>query len=211
MVTFEVGEGSQKETFLIHKEVACLGSAVFETAFNGGFKEGLTQTYELEDIDPNVFRFFSKWLYSQKLTLLDHSFDNKGSWSVTEAESHNDKCSDQDMILVGLWILGDRFAVKGLQNYVMEKIVTVAKVCGPMVTSFYLRIYRGTSKGSQLRRLAVDQCVWNRTVPFLGDEVWFPSEMMIDMLDVYRQAAPQNVKNRKAAALMAEDYFVADM
>jgi BTB/POZ domain len=64
MVTFEVGKGASMETFLIHKEFACRGSAVFEKAFNSAFIEGQTQTYKLEDVTPNTFRFFSEWLYS---------------------------------------------------------------------------------------------------------------------------------------------------
>jgi BTB/POZ domain len=54
---------------LVHKEVACLHSPVFKTAFNGSFVEGKTQTYRLEDTSVDVFRLLVQWLYSQKFKL----------------------------------------------------------------------------------------------------------------------------------------------
>lgn len=86
MVTFEVGPAKQK--FFLHKEIACNGSPVFDSALNGRFEEGFTQTDSLEDVTPNVFRFFSEWLYSRKLSLLDHSFDNIDALSETEKKTH---------------------------------------------------------------------------------------------------------------------------
>jgi len=211
MVVFEVGP--TKEKFFIHKEIACNGSPVFDKAFNGSFEEAATQAYTLEDVDANTFRFFSEWLYSQRLSLLDHNFDDKEkeAWTVSEKKTHNKHCMNQDIWLVELWILGDRFLVNGLQNAVMDNMVKISKICGLMRHSCFEIIYSGTPKHSPLRSFVVQNCVWKRKQAFSEDPKWFPAEMRMEMLDVFQEAAPQAVKNRKSEAIVAEDFFVADM
>jgi hypothetical protein len=169
MVTFEVGEGQMKETFLIHKEVACRGSVVFEKAFNSNFEEGLTQIYKLNDIDPDAFRFFSEWLYSEKLSLLDHEFESKEGWTDEEKVCHLAKCIKQDCILVELWVMGDRFAVKGLQNSVVGHMFKVSRHCGFFNATCRRKIYETTMPGSQLRRLVVAQQAWSTSLEYLAE------------------------------------------
>jgi hypothetical protein len=114
--------------FLYHKQVACQGSVVFDRAFNGGFIEGQTQTYRLEDVTPAAFRLFSEWLYSKQLTLLDHDLENKSDPTEVSKDDYLMKCMSQDHILVELWILGDRFAVGALQNYVLKSMMNASRL-----------------------------------------------------------------------------------
>jgi hypothetical protein len=46
-------------------------------------------------------------------------------------------------------------------------------------------------------------------VPFSEVAIWLPDEMRIEMLDAFMEATPWNIRNRKAEAMVAEDYFVA--
>ncbi|TVY41599.1 hypothetical protein LOCC1_G007765 [Lachnellula occidentalis] len=74
LVTFKIGKDDKIKTFVVHKEFACHYSPVLKAAFNSDFIEGQTQTYVLEDIGPygiETFTLFVKWLYTQKLDLLE--------------------------------------------------------------------------------------------------------------------------------------------
>jgi hypothetical protein len=207
MVTFEVGDDDSREIFLLHKEVACRGSMVFEKAFNSDFIEGQTQTYRLHDIDPNTFRFFSEWLYSQKLTLLKHrSLD-----AMTESEraEHVVKCVAQDRILVGLWVLGDRFCVTKLQDSVIRHMMKISGTCGLMTASCINDIYENTMPGSQLRRMAVNQRAWKAGSSELVKEgESLPHEMLVDLITLYSGAVHRADKQEKAAGMKPEDFFV---
>jgi len=48
--------------------MVCNASPVLKAALNSTFIEGQTQSYTIEDIDPEVFESFVKWLYTEKLT-----------------------------------------------------------------------------------------------------------------------------------------------
>ena len=65
---------------LILIQFVCHYSPVLDAAFNSGFVEGRTQTYELDDTRPGAFRFFVQWLYGQDIDLVGpytESFDAK--------------------------------------------------------------------------------------------------------------------------------------
>lgn len=98
-VILKLAEGDS-QTFPIHKEFLCHYSAYFRAAFKSNFKEGQTQTVELEDIIPDVFGTFADWIYTQQI------------------KAHISKSS-----LVLLWLLGDRFIVPQLQNRVMDILI----------------------------------------------------------------------------------------
>ena len=77
-------KASHSRSFLSEKliliEFVCHYSPVLDAAFNSGFVEGRTQTYELDDTRPGAFRFFVQWLYGQDIDLVGpytESFDAK--------------------------------------------------------------------------------------------------------------------------------------
>jgi hypothetical protein len=65
LVTFLIGKDQRK--YLVHKSFACYYSPVLNAAFTGSFIEGQTQTYILEDTNPDGFERFVNWLYTQKI------------------------------------------------------------------------------------------------------------------------------------------------
>ncbi|TVY71183.1 hypothetical protein LSUE1_G008210 [Lachnellula suecica] len=209
MVTFKVGAGWNSEEFLVYKDIACRGSKVFERAFNGGFEEGRTQTYELDDVDPDTFRYFSEWLYSQKLTLMNHEILDKSTWTEAEIQAHNIECSQEDKHLVGLWILGDKFDVVALQNYAIDQMERVRIKCGFMGITCAQSIYENTMPGSPLRRLVVDQHILDGTFSFMAIYASkFPQEMLADMVTIY--ARVQDLPQSKKTELRVDEYYVVD-
>lgn len=206
MVTFEVGP--EKKIFLIHKEFACRASPVFEKAFNSIFEEGRTQIYKLPDVTPGAFGFFSEWIYSQRLSLLNHDFAKKDSWSEEEKANHVHKCLVQDDVLVNLWVMRDRYLVKGLQNHVIGQMMEIRQRCGYLSRQCSHEIYKKTMSGSPLRRIVVDQYAWSGTRDEYTADL--PHEMLADLVILYSQSAPRSVKERMIRDAVAEEYFVTE-
>jgi hypothetical protein len=67
--TIKVGRGPHAAVFPIPKALLCNSSTYFKAALNGNFIEGQTQTIELDDEDPAIFRTYVAWLYQDRSTL----------------------------------------------------------------------------------------------------------------------------------------------
>jgi hypothetical protein len=119
-------------------------------------------------------------------------------------DSHKRLCSIQDDVLVGLWLLADRFAVDGLQNAVMRAMLNIGQKCGRMSSGCFVTIYENTAPGSPLRRLVIDQSAWKGPSNFVGDAKWYPHEMLSEIAEVFYKAAPAIVRSKKAGAILAE-------
>jgi hypothetical protein len=89
--------------FVIHKEFICFHSPFFSAAFKGNFEEGRTQTMKLDDVDPDVFAILVNWIYYRII----NNAEKKTPDLVTCAK---------------LWVLGDRFLMRKLQNDTMSQI-----------------------------------------------------------------------------------------
>jgi hypothetical protein len=207
MVTFRIGQGDDFQIFLIHKEFACRHSRVFDKAFNSDFIEGRTQTYTLKDVTPEVFRFISQWLYQEKITLAVH--DEREPEEPDDHHHHWGKCSAQDLLLVELWILADRFCIESLQNVIIDNMLRIQRECGPMDFPCYLRIYEGTERGSTLRRFAVDQvaCL-SQPKRIVGNLAIYPHVMHVDLVTkrVTKQAPVHQFESMKAHYYYAERF-----
>jgi len=69
LVTILVKGTLTSKEFKVHKGFAVHYSPVFKSAFNSSFKEGRTQTYELEDTTKGAVQLLVEWIYTQKLDL----------------------------------------------------------------------------------------------------------------------------------------------
>ncbi|PQE11672.1 hypothetical protein CJF32_00004849 [Rutstroemia sp. NJR-2017a WRK4] len=177
-VTFITGKGDKERQFVVHKEFACKHSSVWNAAFNGSFIEGRTQTYRLEDTTGDAFQFLVQWLYQGRMGLLVHGRDDH---ATTLAADHRDRCGEQDSILAELWILGDRFLIRPLQNYVMAQMHSIQTTCGKMDPAVCRVIYDNTAMGSPLRRFAVDQICWLRGPVEMSMLDVIPTRMLKDI------------------------------
>lgn len=180
LVTFIVGPDPNPTEFLVHKEVVCQQSEVLAAAFNSGFKEGQTQTYRLEDTTDRAFRLFMQWLYSRKFTLLqlrpDHHFDEKEAKTELELA--------EDMSLVELWVLADKFRMSSLQNATLDAIDDVfSKPFARFPTETYQYLCRNTIKGSPLRQYMIAICAEQGLPSLLHEdfEDHFPRELLLEL------------------------------
>jgi len=88
------------EKVVLHKDFLCHYSPFFNAAFNGTFKEGLTQEMTLQ-ADTTAFGIVAGWFYSQKI-------EHLGPKSL--------------VLLARVWILAQRFLLPKLQNMAMDEI-----------------------------------------------------------------------------------------
>jgi hypothetical protein len=102
-VTIIVGKDDAQQEFRVHKNVITYYSTFFSAAFNSDFKEGLTQTMILEDIEVPIFGFFNNWLYTQKFETVDGE-------------------SLQTIEYAKLWTLSQRFLMHDLTTTLLKKI-----------------------------------------------------------------------------------------
>jgi hypothetical protein len=100
------GPTPQVHKFVIHKAFICHYSPFFSAAFNGKFEEGNTQKMELDDVDPEVFGILANWLYTQE---------------VSDAE----KKTPDLVTYAKLWVLGECFLMRKLQNDAMKQVYAV--------------------------------------------------------------------------------------
>lgn len=179
-------------------------------AFNSKFKEGRTKTYKLDDVRPSTFRLFVQYLYARKATLQSHNPDPEDDLNPSTSPNHSVVCSEQDMNLVELWVLAERFLVPRLQNQIVDHMEAVKQQCEIMNPECFAYIYENTTSDKPLRRLVVDMLTWANV-----DDKYFndnsndiPHAMLIDMVNIYHKAAPTNVRNRQASKRECRDCYV---
>ncbi|ESZ95327.1 hypothetical protein SBOR_4261 [Sclerotinia borealis F-4128] len=196
MVTFIIGVGEDQENFLIHKQVACQHSEIWDRAFNSSFIEGQTQTYCVEDTNVEVFRLLMQWVYQEKF---DHVHSDRGQAGSSECKGETQQeCAAEDILLVQLWILADRFLIRKLQNYTMNIMLKSHRGCGAMEDNCYRYLYDNTAKDCVLRTLAVEQKCWDihdmSSSAVLDAD--YPAQMLNDMVVVLQSQVPIGVKNK---------------
>jgi hypothetical protein len=196
-----------------------------KAAFTGSFIEDQTQTYEVKDTDPNVFRLLVQWLYTQrfqncpakpseptplqavlKSTSLTArtSFSPETSRLVQRMKSRDAKpeyrMTELDHMylnMVQLYILADHFFIPRLQNNVMESLVQMAQKSPTWSTAWIKTAYEGTVEGSPLRQFAVD------TLLYQVDALWvlqhrddFPRDLLIEVTaGLLRNATKNGIQN----------------
>ncbi|CZR51161.1 uncharacterized protein PAC_01036 [Phialocephala subalpina] len=148
LVTFVVAGGKK---FTIHKDFVDKYAPSFRAAFNGSLIEGKSGEYTLEDVHEDVFPLFSEYLYTDKTTVKYHLRDSHDP----AVEGHEGDCARQDIDLVQLWLLGQKYLMSGLQNHVMQHLKRSFDFCAPITPAVLKAIYDETSTGSPLRRLVV--------------------------------------------------------
>ncbi|KAK3696615.1 hypothetical protein LTR37_017868 [Vermiconidia calcicola] len=140
LVSIQVGTGESQRTFEVFKGVLCSYSGYFTAALDGRFIEGREGVVKLPTEDPVVFELFRHWLHTRcffESTLAPEillSFDMIGK----------------------LWILGDAYDLRILQNVVAD--ILVAKVLDRQFPSAEVvsYIFENTAEGSHLRRLLME-------------------------------------------------------
>ena len=131
--------GPQKNLFKLHKELLCNASTYFAAALKGNFREATTQTVEMPEADPELFRHFQHWLYSKTL-LMSSKSENDIPWPV----------------LINLFIFGEAHGIPDLQNASIDGIINKQATGRLTPLEQINHVYDNTGERSPLRRLFVD-------------------------------------------------------
>ncbi|KAG4428473.1 hypothetical protein IFR05_016042 [Cadophora sp. M221] len=114
MVTFITGPDDNKQTFSVHRSLACAASPFFKAAFESNMIEGTTQTMHLEDVEADVFGVLVHHLYSHEL--------DESSFVIID-DATGESCDFDFLLLARLWKLGERFLMPALQNDVVIELL----------------------------------------------------------------------------------------
>jgi hypothetical protein len=116
--------GSEKEFFGVHRNLICASSKFFTSAFCGGFHEAQVREITLPELDPKVFGFFYRWLYSPPRRVDEPLYQR----------AQDIECQP-DELLFNLHRLSDYLLVPGLQLLVIEQLKDIFSSCDPTIPS----------------------------------------------------------------------------
>lgn len=147
IVNIAVGPEATAKMFAVHKALLCSQSPVFQKMFNGGFKEGITQSATLPEDVPGIFEMFLTWLYRGKI-----------EWVGAM------KSQVSDLVL-----FADKYQIIPLMDQSIDAFILQSKALNLGLTpTGMIRIYANTSQGCKMRLLAA-RCFVHRTVGFKQD------------------------------------------
>ncbi|KAL2066894.1 hypothetical protein VTL71DRAFT_1318 [Oculimacula yallundae] len=142
LVIIIAGKGSRSKEFAIHQEIISFYSPVLAAAFKDG-----CPSFELVDVEVEIFGLLSHWFYTQEIRLADPDAAKK---SKNVVKSHL-------IPMAKLWSLAQRCDIPGLQNTVMSRMVPVLDNINMVdVASFIMFVYSDeNTKDTPLRALAI--------------------------------------------------------
>ncbi|KAH8601405.1 hypothetical protein B0O99DRAFT_736614 [Bisporella sp. PMI_857] len=200
IVTFKVGAGDKQESFAVHKNIVMSQSSFFAAAFQSNFLEGTTQIMDLDDVEPSIFGMVVHWLYFNKI-------DGGGHLLAT---------TDKLVMRAKVWVLGRRFLMPQLQNYISSGLVSVCVV----------KIKKGDSEKAglvefchyiyenhciELQKLAVD-CLIDDENRDGFTAIWkdLPTMMHFDLAIAMKSICLTNFAGERALPYHTEEYLVKE-
>ncbi|KAG9241123.1 hypothetical protein BJ878DRAFT_248651 [Calycina marina] len=223
LVTFLVGPDPNPMKFLIHKEVVCHHSEVLAAAFNSSFQEGQTQTYRIEDTTERAFKLFTQWLYSRRLMLQQPFVSDATGYEKNDQEDQEDHEDqeqfmielDEDMSLVELWVLADKFGMPLLQNDVLDSIHLILEDPeGQLPVQTFPYIFENTTPGSLLREYTISMCVRYMEPEALNQfDENFPRDLLFGMSLKYMElkevvdVSKDGNEDKNSNALVVSDFY----
>ncbi len=107
-ISIEVGDGDNKQTFEMAKDVLCFYSGYFKTSLNSSFAEAKSGVVKLKDEDPKIVDMFVNYMLTRCLLRIAISPEVLLSYET----------------LVDLWIFADAHDIPTLQNETIDILVT---------------------------------------------------------------------------------------
>ncbi|KAG4437860.1 hypothetical protein IFR05_006662 [Cadophora sp. M221] len=150
LVDIFVGQGPNRQQFVIHKKLICDTADFFRKAFMGSFKEN-SGTMVLPDEKPEAFVMFVDWLYRS---------DSEVGRVTTREQSYG---------LFKLYFFAEKLCTKDLQNRLIGSIrITTActrsgggETGSPRITiAFAVFIFNNTLTELKLRAYCVHELSW---------------------------------------------------
>lgn len=172
---FTFGKRPNQKLFPVHTEVVCRYSSVITFYID---RTGLTR-YPLFTKSEDAARLLMKWLYSQKLEVLQLEDD----WENIQAHAIPNAAKEEDAALVELWVLADKLDIGSLQNQVIKAIDDVYKDFEYIFPETIALVYKITSGPCELRELFV-RIIANDFEPntFMKEEKGYPRELLSDLI-----------------------------
>lgn len=194
---------------MIHKQVACEHSEVWDRAFNSTFIEGQTQTYRIEDADPETFRLLTQWVYQEKF---EHAHSRDPSSRHNGDPDLVIQCMEEDGVLLHIWVLAEKYLIRRLQNYTMRVLYSKSLVCDLHLISDDLRyVFNNTGEGSALRRFVIEQGCCGKTDSIHRQFLLsYPVEVLVDIILALKRQLPENVRARKYPQMTDDRYLVEE-
>ena len=106
--------GSEKQSFNIHKALLCASSKLCASAFNGPSAEAQSHKMTSPELDPKLFAFFYRWLYTPPRKGWDPLYQRP-----------QDLESPPDVILLKLYLMSDYLMAPGFQLLTIEQLKQV--------------------------------------------------------------------------------------
>ncbi|KAG9238593.1 hypothetical protein BJ875DRAFT_480259 [Amylocarpus encephaloides] len=127
---------------------------ILKAAFESSFIEGLTQTYTIEDVRPDIFQLLVQWIYTKNFDGLLTAHDARVP-VLAEVPVGSPVFAHQ-RYFTHLWTLADRLAIQALQNTAMKGLVRHHEKYDLIGTSTFRLVYENPAKGSPLRQRCID-------------------------------------------------------
>jgi hypothetical protein len=164
--------------FTVPKALLCNSSTYFRAALNGPFIEGQTQTIDLDDEDPSIFRTYVAWLYQKQLNSQD-------------IEEELDDPQDFGLHVAEVIVFADKRDVSELKNDAISMLLTYLRKTGLAALKVINYVYDQPESPEtyELRLVLAHEEVWFGHRLDKKISHWHP-EFMAEIIKVYKRHPP---------------------
>jgi hypothetical protein len=164
--------------FTVQKALLCNSSTYFKAALNGPFVEGQSQTIDLDDEDPSIFRTYVAWLYQGQLRSRD-------------IEEELDDPQDFGLHIAEVIVFADKRDVGELKNDAISMLLSYLEDAEPASLDVINCIYNmpKSAEINGLRQLLADAEVY--AVDRLNGNIdhWHP-ESLANIIKIFMRLDP---------------------
>ena len=166
--------------FTIPKALLCDSSAYFKAALNGPFIEGQTQTIDLDDEDPSIFRTYVTWLYQRQLDSQD-------------IEEELGDPQDFGLHIAEVIVFADKRDVRELKNDAISMLLSYLATHGLASLDTINCVYNmpKSSEIATLRTVLATDEAWHGHRLDKKIDHWHP-EFLAEIIGLYRKFKPMS-------------------
>ena len=148
IITVLVGLEATATRFFVHADLITQHSDFFQACLKKGWKEAEERIVRLPDLPHNsdaAFEDFHSFLYTGKVYTAEEDLSDRDEW-------HH---------LLNAWVLGEVLLSASFKDAVLDAVLHKMSAHSP--TEMFVSAYKYSSRGSAIRRLMVDNAVYNWT------------------------------------------------
>lgn len=134
--------GPQAKQYCVHEELLKASSQHFKAALEGGCQEAKNGVFKLDEENACIFELFLDWIYHGKIY-------------------YTTKYLDADLLLVELYLFGERRGCAVFQNEVVDEIASfLGKGDCEMTPEAVFLLFSETTASSKVRRFIAEKIAW---------------------------------------------------